>query len=139
MSDFIKDFNMTDFLGIMFPGSVFFVILAKEMNIWSHLYNLWGSYFGVAAQIAVVLILGYVIGMLIHEIGDIIERMMWVNPILNPRIYAALFVGVATKYPIYGEKEKTKKKMSINDILEIVKSFVFSLPAVLLRYYCLYR
>lgn len=34
MSDFIKEFNMIDFMGMIFPGSVTVLLFGAETDLW---------------------------------------------------------------------------------------------------------
>lgn len=90
MGDFIKDLNIIDFLGMLLPGA--FVALCLNIQhpgVWQVLANAIGSELSFPMRIAVVFVTGYVIGMLLHELGDRLEKCLWLVPVLNPRLYAA--------------------------------------------------
>lgn len=90
MGDFIKDLNIIDFLGMLLPGA--FVALCfsiQHPGAWQVLANAFGCELSVSMRIAVILVAGYVAGMLLHELGDRLEKLLWHVPILNPRLYAA--------------------------------------------------
>ncbi len=90
MGDFIKDLNIIDFLGMLLPGA--FVALCLNIQhpgVWQVLANAIGCDLSFSMRIAVILVAGYVIGMLLHELGDRLEKCLWLVPVLNPRLYAA--------------------------------------------------
>lgn len=69
------------------PGSLLIVLFTKDYE----LQSIWGDYFGndTVANTIILLIAGYLIGMLIHELGDLLEKQLWKMSRLNPRYYAA--------------------------------------------------
>lgn len=93
MIDIIKEFNMTDLLGMLVPGSVVAFLIDKEYNVLTSLSMLTEADFSAGLEIALVIVAGYFIGMLLHEIGDCVEKMLWYFPAFNPRVYAAYATG----------------------------------------------
>lgn len=95
MSDYIKDLNIVDFLGIIVPGSILVLLLAGDN---ADMLLLWTSYFGADASPLVrsifLAISGYIAGMILHEIGDLAEKGAWCFPRLDPKAYAINAVGV---------------------------------------------
>lgn len=90
MGDFIKDLNIIDFLGMLLPGAFVALCLSiQHPGAWQVLANAFGCELRVSMRIAVILVAGYVAGMLLHELGDRLEKLLWHVPILNPRLYAA--------------------------------------------------
>lgn len=87
MGDFIKELTIIDFLGMMVPGSLLLLLLNDDLGI----HNIWSGYFGqnAAADTIILLVAGYLVGMVLHEIGDILEKAIWATNVLNPRYYAA--------------------------------------------------
>lgn len=87
MGDFIKELTIIDFLGMLVPGSL--LVLLFDQNY--HLQSIWNTYFpeNTTADTVILLIMGYTVGMLIHEIGDFVERGLWKCMLFNPRYYAA--------------------------------------------------
>lgn len=90
MGDFIKDLNIIDFLGMLLPGAFVALCLSiQHPGAWQILETAIGCELGLSLRITVVLVVGYVIGMLLHELGDRMEKCLWLVPVLNPRLYAA--------------------------------------------------
>lgn len=95
MSDFIKEFNMIDFMGMIFPGSVTVLLFGAETDLWYKMKTLWGAAPEMAAKLVFIIVMGYFAGMLLHEVGDILEYLTgWSTP-LNPRGCAAVVTGLA--------------------------------------------
>lgn len=93
MGDFIKELNIIDFLGILLPGSLLILVLSYDYSG----AVIWNGYFGSecseATKSIFLIIAGYVFGSLIHEIGDIMEKILWSFLIFDPKAYAARVVG----------------------------------------------
>lgn len=83
MGDFIKELNIIDFLGILFPGSAFLLLINYAQT-----KQIFGLEF-TAADVIFILTGGYFIGSLIHELGDLLEKTIWKNPFFDPKVYAA--------------------------------------------------
>ena len=83
MGDFIKELNIIDFLGIMLPGSSFLLLIN-----YTELQTLTGLQF-TAADTVFLLVGGYIVGSLFHEIWDILEKWLWKCSDLDPKTYAA--------------------------------------------------
>lgn len=94
MSDYIKDLNIIDFLGIIVPGCVLVLLVTGDCTA----LLLWTDYFGGDATTFVkglfLLIAGYLAGMMLHELGDMVEKGTWCLTRLDPKAYAAYAVGV---------------------------------------------
>lgn len=95
MSDYIKELNIVDFLGIIVPGSILVLLLSGDN---ANLLLLWASYFGTDASPIVrgifLVIAGYLAGMILHEIGDLAEKGVWCFTQLDPKAYAINAVGI---------------------------------------------
>lgn len=94
MGDFTKELNIIDFLGIGIPGcALVLLIMGGQVEI-----LLWANFFGTECseltRAIILIILGYIVGMLIHEIGDVIEKILWRIIWLDPKTYAAYVVGL---------------------------------------------
>lgn len=94
MSDYIKELNIVDFLGIVVPGSALVLLLSGDNAD----LLLWTSYFGADASPLVrgifLAIAGYLAGMVLHEIGDLAEKGVWCFTRLDPKAYAINAVGI---------------------------------------------
>lgn len=93
MGDFIKDLNIIDFLGMLLPGSLFIMAEQKVLPI-DELLKYFGENPGTAPRVTILLVAGYVIGMLFHELGDSIEWLLWKCQYLDPRTCAAKKAGL---------------------------------------------
>lgn len=93
MTDVIKELNIIDFLGIIVPGCILVLLITGDHTA----LLLWQDYFGSEATVFIkgvfLLIAGYLAGMVLHEIGDLIEKGMWCFHTLDPKAYAANAVG----------------------------------------------
>lgn len=84
MGDFIKELNIIDFLGLLLPGS--FLLL---MVNYTQTHKLTGLEF-TAADIIFLIVGGYVVGSLLHDVWEFIELGVWKAIILlDPKLYAA--------------------------------------------------
>lgn len=105
MGDFIKELTIIDFLGMIVPGGLLVLLFNKDYE----LQKIWSDYYGndMVASTIILLIAGYLIGMLIHELGDILEKQIWKMDGLNPRYYAAkeVFLNVEKKYKDFDSNE----------------------------------
>ena len=93
MSDFTKELNIIDFLGIGIPGCTLVLLLIGNNVEPLLLVNYFGSTCSELTRAIILIILGYIVGMLIHEVGDVIEKIMWHIKWLDPKTYAAYAVG----------------------------------------------
>ena len=99
MENFIKELTIIDFLGILVPGSFLLLLFNQDYPI----RDIWCDYFGTgsAADTVIFLIIGYLVGMLIHELGDLLEKLIWAFPWFNPRYYAAKKICVSIQNKAY--------------------------------------
>ena len=119
MSDYVKDLNIVDFLGIIVPGSILVLLIAGDN---APLFLLWSSYFGADASPIVrgifLAIAGYLVGMILHEIGDLAEKGVWCFTSLDPKAYAINAVGI-------DELSKAAKKAPLNTEVSPDRNCVF--------------
>lgn len=114
MGDFIKDLNIIDFLGMLLPGSLFIISTQKALPV-DELLKYFGEDPGVAPRITFLLVAGYVIGMLFHELGDFLEWLLHKCSCFDPRTRAAKRTGLID-HLVAGGKSKTK-----SDALQAVR------------------
>lgn len=88
MGDYIKELTIIDFLGMLVPGSVVIFILSMDYNIENFWNSVFGSESGGLVRVTMLIIMGYISGMIIHEIGDFLENNIWKIDFLNPKLYA---------------------------------------------------
>jgi len=111
MGDFIKDLNAIDFLGIMMPGSAFLLLLAymEDLSSRNESASLLYSYFDTTSpsigQGILLIAFGYFLGMLFHELGDLIEGLSWRCKSLNPQYKAAYDVYKRVQAKSIGQAE----------------------------------
>lgn len=83
MGDFIKELNIIDFLGLLLPGS--FLLL---MVNYTQTHKLTGLEF-TAADIIFLIVGGYVVGSLLHDVWEFIELAIWkVIVFFDPKVHA---------------------------------------------------
>ena len=87
MKDIIKEFNMIDLLGMMFPGSILVGLACIEFQIKEILEKAFGSDAVSGMLLAIILFGGYAAGMLLHEVADMAEKTLWGIPWFNPKWY----------------------------------------------------
>jgi hypothetical protein len=87
MTDFFKELNIIDILGIGVPGCLLVLLLVGDQTA----ALLWADQFqgNVLAFAALLLVAGSLAGMLIQELGDLIEKGLWLIPWLDPKFHAA--------------------------------------------------
>ena len=93
MSDLIKEFKMTDLLGMMMPGSLVVLLFGWEFGLWDYMSGRTVFPKGDGFLTVLVLVTGYAAGMLIHELADILEKFLWRNPVVDPRTQAVAASG----------------------------------------------
>lgn len=98
MGEIVKELNMIDFLGMILPGSLFLLLFGGETELWTGLENYLGGDVAMGAKLLILVLGGYIIGMLLHELGDLAEKLLWFNPLYNPRTYAAISTGFYRTY-----------------------------------------
>ncbi len=86
MKDLIKEFSMLDLLGMIFPGSVLMALICAECGAWEMIQGFVGAEMMAGVKPVVILFGGYVLGMLVHDLGDMAERMLWRVPAFNPKV-----------------------------------------------------
>ncbi len=90
MKDFFKELNIIDILGIGVPGCLLMLLLGGEQAaelLWMDQFQNHPLAFGI-----VLIIVGSLAGMLVQELGDMIEKGLWLIPWLDPKVYAACAV-----------------------------------------------
>ena len=104
MTEFFKELNIIDILGIGVPGCLLVLLLGGDQTA----ALLWADQFqgNVLAFAALLLVAGSLAGMLIQELGDLIEKGLWLIPWLDPKSYAANAVNSTDLAKV---KEKVEK------------------------------
>lgn len=91
MKDFFKELNIIDILGIGVPGCLLVLLLGGDQTaelLWMEQFQNHPLAFGI-----VLIVAGSLAGMLIQELGDLIEKGLWMIPWLDPKTYAAFVVN----------------------------------------------
>ena len=104
MKDFFKELNIIDILGIGVPGCLLVLLLGGDQTA----ALLWADQFqgNVLAFAALLLVAGSLAGMLIQELGDLIEKGLWLIPWLDPKFYAANAVNSTDLTKVKDKVEK---------------------------------
>ena len=110
MTDIIKEFNMISLLGILRPGALLTALFGTEFDLWSNASVYFGVTLGTGLVSTILIIAGYAFGTLLHELGDLMEKLLWSSKLLNPRTYAAIRSGYAAHFA--GRHEKLLKEMA---------------------------
>lgn len=115
MGDFIKELNIIDFLGLLLPGS--FLLL---MVNYTQTHKLTGLEF-TAADIIFLIVGGYVVGSLLHDVWEFIELNIWKKFLLtNPQICAARDVDAEVRINDIAlvdlKNDVEGKKLKVSDI-----------------------
>lgn len=92
MNDFLKELNIIDILGIGVPGCLLVLLLGGDQTA----ALLWSEQFGNSSLLFTIALItaGSIAGMLVHELGDMIEKGLWLIPWMDPKTYAACAVTV---------------------------------------------
>lgn len=93
MKDYFKELNIIDILGIGVPGCLLVLLLGGDQTaelLWMAQFDHHPLAFGI-----VLITVGSLAGMLIQELGDMIEKGLWLIPWLDPKVYAAHIVNTA--------------------------------------------
>lgn len=148
MGDFIKELNIIDFLGILLPGSLLILVLSYDYSG----AVIWNGYFGSecseATKAIFLIVAGYVVGSLIHEFGDIMEKMLWSFSVFDPKAYAARVVGcekildALTKVSNDGSDislyEPCSSMWGTSDLLALIPIFVITILVCMIQPYLLW-
>ena len=111
MGDFIKELNIIDFLGLLLPGS--FLLL---MVNYTQTHKLTGLEF-TAADIIFLIVGGYVVGSLLHDVWEFIELNIWKKILrYNPQILAAKDVDAEVRMKNDDLKNAVKKILKHDNI-----------------------
>ena len=104
MTEFFKELNIIDILGIGVPGCLLVLLLGGDQTA----ALLWADQFqgNVLAFAALLLVAGSLAGMLIQELGDLIEKGLWLIPWLDPKVYAANAVNSTDLAKVKDKVEK---------------------------------
>lgn len=111
MGNFTKDLTIIDFVGILLPGCALLLILGGELGIQTFREE-YLTFMGNISSSALFLVCGYVLGSLIHEACDWLERFLWSSTLFDPKAYAAYRVK---SKPITEKIEREKLVDKAND------------------------
>ena len=121
MEHIIKKINMIDILGMLLPGGLMLLLLEQDVHWMKELLDYWGAKADNLLFIMIYLCGSYGVGMLLHEMGSIIEKLMWKVPLFNPSVWAAVETKLADRYNEDGtlrvlpKEEKTVKNENQDD------------------------
>ena len=124
MKDIIKEFNMIDLLGMIFPGSIFMALICSEFQISQVLKAMTGSESVSGILVTVIVFGGYAVGMLLHELGDCFEKIMECKKEFDPKYY------ITRHYPSSDPKEN-KTVVDCLHILGVPVSVLFLMFALI--------
>ena len=125
MGDFIKELNIIDFLGILLPGCFLILILCGEPIIISFRESYLSSIGDISISI-IIIVSAYVLGSLLHEICDWIEKIFWKVFFFDPKSYASYNVGAAKIIESLPDTEKQSVSLCNNiNVLNFPGTMVF--------------
>lgn len=126
MGDFIKELNVIDFLGIMLPGSFLLLLFGNEFEIWQLLGMYWNAEKdpNTAIRVTMLLVGGYVVGSLLHEAGDILDKLLWKHCVFDPRTYAAYAAQICTEEFIGNDSRLSVLAVKKSSLLHFICALV---------------
>lgn len=98
MEHIIKKINMIDILGMLLPGGLMLLLLEQDLHWMKDLLDYLGAKADNLLFIMIFLCGSYGVGMLLHEMGSIIEKLMWKVPLFSPEVWAAVETKLAGRY-----------------------------------------
>lgn len=126
MDNLTKKINMIDVLGMMLPGGLMLMLFEEDIGFLEFMSRLTGDQQNLVVWGVAFLMGSYLVGMLLHELGSMAEKLMWTNPITDPRIYGAVSAGCT--FDPQKEKVDEKEKGKKCSITEIVTAVLVALP-----------
>ena len=98
MENLTKKINLIDILGMILPGGLTLMLFEKDIGFLRFMTWSIGSEPSVVIWSASFLLGSYFVGMLLHELGSIAEKLVWLNPLTDPRVYGAVRSGLIENY-----------------------------------------
>lgn len=98
MNDIIKEFNMISLLGILLPGALLTALFGTEFGLWERTCDYFGVTMSTGLVSTILIIAGFAFGTLLHELGDLMEKLLWSSKLLSPKTYASIRSGYAEHY-----------------------------------------
>lgn len=132
MEYLLKKINMIDILGMLLPGGLMLLLVESDIHMLNHLRTALGIEADKLLWAIVFLCLSYFVGMLLHEIGSIVEKILWTNPFLNPRVYVAAATGLMDIYQDKVEEQKKTWYRVISGLLRLSCTFILAVTVVVI-------
>lgn len=123
MKDFIKDFTVIDILGIMPAGVILILLLSPDIAFSSWLDDYFSTPVSEAILIVFLITAGYILGLLIHDVGDIIESFLFGVWYFSPLYYAARVTGIVESN---SDEKESGDNSDENAILTIFRRVLLS-------------
>lgn len=89
---------MIDILGMLLPGGLTLLLLEQDLTWMRDLIKHLDTKADNLLIIMIFLCGSYGVGMLLHEMGSCVEKLMWECPFFSPSIWAAVKTGLADRY-----------------------------------------
>ena len=124
MSDLLKEFKMTDLLGMMMPGTMVVLLFGWESGLWDYMSGRTVFPKGDGFLTVVVLVVGYALGMLIHELADILEKLLWRISAVDPRTQAVAASGYISQNNNNPQRQQSNQQGDLKDMLCTLFAFV---------------
>lgn len=88
--EYFSEFTIIDTIGILLPGVVFTLIFHEVFAFLSYFQGYFTSESSVLLDGVLLICTGYCMGTVLQELSSAWEKFTWINPMLNPHLYAAL-------------------------------------------------
>lgn len=139
MEQLIKKINMIDILGILIPGGLLLLLFEQDIHWVKCLTSLLGVGADKLLWVAIFLCGSYFVGMLLHELGSKVEKLLWMNPLSDPHIYAAITTNIVN-CPEEANQAENPKETTLTAAKKFKRVVCFlcrllcSIPACLILY-----
>lgn len=120
---------MIDILGMLIPGGLLLLLFEQDIHCLEYLTKLLGVGANNILWIAIYICGSYLIGALLHEIGSAIELLLWRNPLVDPRVFAAVATG-HTNLSTTGDQVDNNCKRITQQVVVIIFNLLCVFPAV---------
>ena len=93
MENLTGKISLIDILGMMLPGGLTLMLFENDIGFLSFMSESMGEQHNVILWGISFLLGSYFVGMMLHELSSMLEKLLWLNPITDPRVYAVVKTG----------------------------------------------
>ncbi len=128
MDKYFKEFTIIDYIGIALPGIILFFFVFDTETVVNFFNNMFAFDISQEMELLVytiiLIIMGYITGVILHELMDLLEKQFTKVVIFNPKIYALKnFSNENINKILIIEDYDKNEKCKIN-FLTLVKHFI---------------